>query len=424
MYKRLIDFCDKFQIINKEQFGFQKHKSTSLAIFSLMEGILSNINNNHMTTGLFFDLSKAFDLVSHEILLTKLETIGVRGPALQWISTYLSNRQQRVIINKINKNKDMTPYSSDYRLNKCGVPQGSVLGPVLFLIYINDIIKITKHKCVLFADDISILVTTNKKYNTIADHELDINNTIDTLLRWLEVNCLKINLDKSAYIQFNRSNNFKHNIKLNIHKIVESTHTRFLGVIIDRDINWKEHVDNICNRINKFVYALKQIKNVTNIKTAIMSYRAYVESLLRYGLIMWGNSTDNNRAFIAQKKCIRSICGLQSDDSCQPVFRKLGLLPLPSLYIYELCMFVAKNKNLFKSANEVSSRNRRDPHKLVLKDLPRLAKYNKNCLAMCVRTYNKVPSNLKTLTVRELKVQLYDWLAKCSFYNIKELLDR
>lgn len=182
MYKRLTNFCNKFQIISDKQFGFQKNKSTSLAIFSLMQAILSNINNNYITTGLFFDLSKAFDLVSHEILLQKLEAIGIRGPVLQWLSSYLTNRNQRVIINKKNEHSDIISYSSEYRHNKYGVPQGSVLGPILFLIYINDIIKITNHKCILFADDISITVTSNKKYNTTLDHELDINNTIDKLL--------------------------------------------------------------------------------------------------------------------------------------------------------------------------------------------------------------------------------------------------
>lgn len=423
MYRRLIDFCNKFRIISDEQFGFQKSKSTTLAAFSLMKAILSNVNNNQMTTGLFFDLSKAFDLVSHDILLEKLEAIGIRGPALQWIMSYLSNRKQCVTINRINNNRDMTPYYSEYRHNKYGVPQGSVLGPVLFLVYINDITDITKHKCILFADDISIVVATDKKQNTIGDHECEINNTISTLTHWLDINHLKINLNKSVYIQFNHTNNNKNNIKLNINKLNEVTHTKFLGIIIDKDINWKLHVDNVSTRINKFVYALKQVKNVTNIKTAIISYHAYVESILRYGVIVWGNSTDMTRAFIAQKKCIRAICGIKPDDSCRPMFKKLCLLPLPCIYIYEICIFVVKHVQLFKTANEICPRIRRDPFRLVQSDLPRLTKYNKNCLATCVRIYNKMPSHFKVLNIRLLKIALYKWLNECNFYSLKEFMD-
>lgn len=249
----------------------------------------------------------------------------------------------------------MTPHSSELKSNKYGVPQGSVLGPILFILYINSITNITNHKCILFADDISIIVTSDKKNNTIDDHETDINNTIDIIIEWLNKNNLSLNLSKSVYIQFNRSNNPKYNNKININKIGEVTKTKFLGVTLDQDMNWKTHVDNVAKQINKFVFALRKIRNITNVQTAIMSYHAYVESVLRYGLIMWGNSTDQNRAFVAQKKCIRAIYGLQSDDSCRPIFQKLGLLPLPSLYIYEICMFVWKNKELFTKADDVSS---------------------------------------------------------------------
>lgn len=424
MYKRLLHYCNKFNIIKNEQYGFQKEKSTTLAIYALMKVVLPSINDNNLTTGLFFDLSKAFDLVSHDLLLQKLESLGIRGPPLQWIKSYLHSRQQCVTIPNINGDKDVTLYASEYICNRFGVPQGSILGPILFLLYINDITEITNHKCILFADDISIIVTSNKKNKTIYDHEADINNTIDILINWLNIQNLKINLDKSVYIQFNKCNNNKFNFSLNIPKLNSVTQTKFLGVTIDEHLNWKMHVDNVSSKINKFVYALRQVKKVTNLKTAILVYHAYVESVLRYGLVMWGNSTDQHRAFVAQKKCIRALYGLQPDESCKPVFEKLGLLPLPCLYIYEICMFVWKHKTLFKTANDICPRNRRDPYMLVLSNAPRLAKYNKNCLAMCVRIYNKLPGDFKLLNTKYcFKRKLSAWLSQNNFYSLKQFFD-
>ncbi|KAF9822700.1 hypothetical protein SFRURICE_016906 [Spodoptera frugiperda] len=132
--------------------------------------------------------------------------------------------------------------------------------------------------------------------------------------------------------------------------------------------------------------------------------------------------TEHNRAFIAQKKCIRAIYGIPPDESCKPIFKKLGLLPLPSLYIYEMCMFVKKHQDLFKTAEEVCSRSRRDQYTLVLDELPRCTKYNKNCIAMCVRVYNNLPKTLKELNCRLFKFKLYKWLNENNFYSIKEYL--
>lgn len=228
-----------------------------------------------------------------------------------------------------------------------------MLGPISFLIYINDITNITDHKCITFADDISIIVTSNRINNTITDHENDINDTLNKLIEWLDINNLKINLNKSNYMHFNNYKDLQSNL-IHIHykntKSDEVKQIKLLGLTIDRNINWKAHIYNICSRINRFVYALRQVKTVTNVKTAITAYHAYVGSILRYGLIMWGNGTDINKAFVAQKKCLRAICDLSPRSTCRPWFKTHSLLTLTSLYIYEVCIFVKQNNDLFKKA--------------------------------------------------------------------------
>lgn len=420
MYGQLADFCNKFRLLSHEQYGFQKNKSTTLAIYSLLSSILESINKKKLTSAIFVDLSKAFDNVSHMLLLSKLEVSGVRGPALDWIKSYLSNRKQCVVIDRLNKKNELIAYSSQCQFNQQGVPQGSVLGPILFLIYINDVIDVTSHKCVAFADDISIIVTSE---NTEIDHENDINNALYKLIQWLDLNNLKINLTKTSYIQFNKHKN----VTLDIHyldtKIDEVKQTKFLGLTIDQDINWKTHIDNVCVRVNRFVYALKQVRNVTDVKTAIATYHAYVESILRYGLLMWGNSTEINKVFIAQKKCIRAICGVPPLTTCRPLFPQLQLLTLTSLYIFEICLFVMQNKQLFKRACDIYPRNTRNPNRLVMLETPKTMLYRKSCLTMCVKIFNNLPNEFKLLDKKLFKLTLYKWLISQAFYDIKDFLN-
>ena len=166
---------------------------------------------------------------------------------------------------------------------------------------------------------------THAKRKNIFYIDCNTKRELQQLIDYLNRNNVSINLNKSVYIQFNQSNNAKYNVKMNIDKIDEVTLTKFLGVTLDQDINWKAHIDTVSKRINKFVYALKRVRNITNIKTAITSYHAYVESVLRYGLIMWGNSTHQNRAFISQKKMYKSNIKLlnAADESCRPYLKNL-----------------------------------------------------------------------------------------------------
>lgn len=266
-------------------------------------------------------------------------------------------------------------------------------------------------------------MTSNKETNTVKDHEQDINNTIQVVKDWLYSNNLIINLQKSKYIQFNKSIGHHSSYNLNIHSIENVSQAKFLGVILDEKLDWKSHLDNITNRINKYVYALRQVSRITNVTTAISCYHAYVESVLRYGLILWGYSTESNRAFIAQKKCLRAIYRMRPDESCRPLFKKLGLLPFPSLYIYEVCMFVHKYKSMFKKACDTHPRACRDPDRLLPDDHSRLAKHKKSCLIMCVKVYNNIPAQLRSLNIMSFKKQLHRWLNNQNFYSLHEFFD-
>jgi hypothetical protein len=170
---------------------------------------------------------------------------------------------------------------------------------------------------------------------------------------WLKKNKLKVNLDKTKIIQFSnyKSEREPLNIMCNGESVKDVCNTTFLGLVLDKHCNWKAHLENVCTRINKFVFALRKLKKISNMETAITSYHGYVGSVLRYGLLLWGNATHIRKIFIVQKKCVRALSGARPLDSCRPLFKKLSLLTVASLYILEVGIFVKKHPDLFVTAS-------------------------------------------------------------------------
>ena len=216
MHNRLTKFLEKHEILYPQQFGFQKRKSTTQAILNLCDQLTNAIENKEFSRCIFLDLAKAFDTVDHEILLSKLSHYGIRGTALDWFKSYLSDRTQKVYING---------FLSESRNVTHGVPQGSVLGPLLFLLYINDMPYCSEIlKFHLFADDTSIFFSHKNQ------HELEIivNNELKKVSDWLSANRLTLNVAKSNFLLLSKkkSTSFKTNIMINDTPIVEKNYIK------------------------------------------------------------------------------------------------------------------------------------------------------------------------------------------------------
>ena len=238
MYKRLQSFIDKYDILSKSQYGFRENCSTQDALIDIVNKIQLNFDKKLCSCGIFIDLKKAFDTVDHDILLYKLEHYGIRGIANSWICSYLKNRRQTVQVG---------PYISKTEVSSCGVPQGSVLGPLLFLLYINDISYSSNQlNFFLFADDTNLLYA-DKNLRSL---EVTVNKELASVCNWLMANKLSLNTKKSNFVIFRpyqKRMNFHVTIKLFDDKnssilLERKDYVKYLGVLIDSILSWRQHI--------------------------------------------------------------------------------------------------------------------------------------------------------------------------------------
>lgn len=420
MLKRLTEFLDRHNIIKPEQYGFRKGKSTCSAAFCLINNIMNFMDKSKSVTAVFFDMTKAFDFVSHIKLLAKCEAYGLRGVANKWLKSYLSNRMQFVVINKLNNYNIMDSYKSSMKVNATGVPQGSILGPLLFILYVNDLPCVTEFNCTLFADDLSIVIPCKD----VLTYNDEINDTINNVISWLHKNDLNVNISKTTYMQFLNKNGSKRPLTV-LYKddvIKESDQTTFLGFTLDNKFHWSDHIDKICVKINSYAYALWKLAKITENNTVIQAYHGYVCSLLRYGIVLWGNSHHAHKALIAQKQCIRAICNIDSMSSCRPWFKKIGLLTVPCMYILEICLFVRCHPGLFKKCKDSCHFNTRQPEKLSI-PARNTKLFSKGTYCMAISIYNSLHINMKELQNNMFKRALKKWLVERCFYSVDEFFE-
>ena len=461
LYKRLYSFCISQRILSEHQFGFRKGHSTSHALNYSVHAIKEALNSKKHVTGIFIDLSKAFDTIDHTIMLQKLYNYGIRGVTYDILSSYLNNRKQYTSI-----------LGQDSELEKVlyGVPQGSVLGPLLFLLYINDITNCCTDntvyfKIILYADDTNIFVIGDNHKTAVEK----ANIILHEISKYMSSNQLHINLDKCCYMHFappSKSNLYDSDeiaqIKINNHVIKEVTQTRYLGVILDNKLTWIPHISYLVNKLKVAIGTLKRIIKYIPSKNIKSVYHSIFESHLLYCISVWGGipKTHIEKLFRLQKRCLRILFGdyktyresnetiitnqiqhnqtvdlnsltnnsnvnntnsgnFYQKEHTKPLFVKHEILTIQNAYTYHSCIEVFK---IMKYRNPISMYNLFNPSHRDSSNILLLPKFSHNFTYQAAKIWNAASKAIiASVQPTDTKTSLFKKRLKSKLLGIQKM---
>lgn len=361
--KRITKFLSKFNVLTEVQYGFRSGRSTNDAILDFIGNVVENVNKGSYTVSLFLDMSKAFDTVKHETLFKKLEFYGIRGSALCWFKSYLQNRTIKVNY----KNVLSKTYEVQY-----GTPQGSVLGPLIYIILANDLAKTLKFcSCVTFADDTTVFASGNN----LRFLYRKINADLEILSKWFDSNTLTLNVEKSKYMVFRPKSkkelSYRGKIKLGDKEMERVENIKFLGIVIDEFLDWGMHLKFVMNKIIAGNYSLSMVKNLLPTDIKLLIYYTNIQSHINYAISAWGpmmKARDISKIKVQQNKAIRLIFNSGKRARLSELYKRSKVLKLEDLMELELLkisyryineLLPVRISNLFDLSNHsYNTRNR------------------------------------------------------------------
>lgn len=415
LHSRLNKFLDKYNLLTPYQFGFRKNKSTELALLEQKEYILTQFEHKELVIGIFIDFSKAFDLVNHKLLLEKLWHYGIRGQAAELIKSYLSKRKQTVNIdNTYSEIKEI--YS--------GVPQGSILGPLLFNIYLNDIVNINPNvRFIIYADDTSIFFSGSNIHDLIQM----CNTTMITLERWSQSNYMRVNEKKTKAVIFrprNKPITPHDSITFNSREIEIVDHFKCLGAVFSSHMSWEDHTNHVVRQLARVTGTIGCIRYILPKSIKLLLYNTLFCAHINYCQLVWGTATYSSlqKIYVLQKKFLRYVFNADYGAPSKAFFRETGIIKIFDLYQYRLSVrFKLETKNninyirrLANLKEKEASYPFREPETWLV-PTPRINTGKQRLqyrLPSLLNTYKSANFNLSTCTNRELRCLYIDCVTK------------
>ena len=400
LYNQLYSYLTKFELLSDSQYGFRKFHSTASALLDCTNDWYINLDRNMFNLVVLIDLKKAFDTVDHQILLRKLELYGIKGQALSLLKSYLTNRNKKCQI--------QNSFSSE-RLITCGVPQGSILGPLFFLLYINDLPRcLNKTKPRMFADDTNLTASGD----SVRIVQAAVNSDLENLRKWLIASKLSLNVAKTEFMLIGSKSMIKKisdpqsNVFINNKQIKRVYECKTLGLTIDQYLSWKSNTEIICKKICAGISAIRRIKPFVNKQTLISIYNAIVRPYFDYCCEVWDvfGETQSKRLQKLQNRAARIILDASNDVNHTIALRTFGWEPL------SMERKKAKAKMMFKISNNMGPRSLtdlflyksekteyhlRDISKSLCLPKPRTDYMKKSFMYDGAKLWNSVPKNIR-----------------------------